>query len=99
MTSSPGGGDPDGGEFRRRLSDEGAVLCHRTIGDKSFTMFTQGDSAWLVNKADEPRPARRHEGRERDGVKGVSRRGNKTTYNYSLAGVTAAADKMIAECK
>ena len=31
-------------------------------------------------------------------VKAVSRRGNETTYNYSLSGVTAAADKMIAEC-
>ena len=28
-------------------------------------------------------------------VKAVSRRGNETTYNYSLSGVTAAADKMI----
>ena len=24
------------------------------IGNRSFTMFTQGDSAWLVNKEDEP---------------------------------------------
>ena len=32
-------------------------------------------------------------------VSAVSRRGNKTTYNYSLSGVTAAADKIISECK
>ena len=32
-------------------------------------------------------------------VYAVSRRGNKTTYNYSLSGVTAAADKMTDECK
>ena len=32
-------------------------------------------------------------------VTAQSRRGNQTTYKYSLDGVTAAADKMIAECK
>lgn len=70
-----------------------------TIGNRSFTMFTQGDSAWLVNKEDEPGLL----AAMRDGsamvVKAVSRRGNETTYNYSLSGVTAAADKLADECK
>lgn len=69
------------------------------IGDRKFTMFTQGDSAWLVNKEDETALlAAMKDGRSMV-IKAVSRRGNETTYNYSLSGVTAAADKMIAECK
>ena len=32
-------------------------------------------------------------------IKAVSRRGNDTSYDYSLSGVTAASDKMRAECK
>ena len=68
------------------------------IGDKSFTMFTQGDSAWLVNKEEEPALLEAMKSGSSMVVKAVSRRGNETTYNYSLSGVTAAADKMIAEC-
>ena len=69
------------------------------IGDKAFTMFTQGDSAWLVNKEEEPALLAAMKGGSTMVVKATSRRGNDTTYNYSLSGVTAAADKMSAECK
>ena len=69
------------------------------IGDKSFTMFTQGDSAWLVNKQEEPALLDAMKGGSTMIVKATSRRGNDTTYSYSLAGVTAAADKMHSECK
>ena len=70
-----------------------------TIGDKSFTMFTQGDSAWLVNKEEEAALLAAMKDGSAMVVKAVSRRGNETTYNYSLAGVTAAADKIADECK
>jgi Invasion associated locus B (IalB) protein len=69
------------------------------IGDKTFTMFTQGDSAWLVNKEEEPALLEAMKAGSTMVVKATSRRGNDTTYNYSLSGVTAAADKMSAECK
>jgi hypothetical protein len=69
------------------------------IGDKSFTMFTQGDSAWLVNKEEEPALLAAMKAGSTMVIKATSRRGNDTTYNYSLAGVTAAVDKMAAECK
>ena len=69
------------------------------IGDRSFTMFTQADSAWLVNKEDEAALLAAMKDGSSMLVKAVSRRGNETTYSYSLSGVTAAADKMIAECK
>ena len=69
------------------------------IDGKKFTMFTQGDSAWLVNKDDEPQLLAAMKAGKSMVVKATSRRGNQTTYNYSLSGVTAASDKMIAECQ
>ena len=57
-------------------------------------MFTQGDSAWLVNKEEEAALLAAMKSGSAMVVKAVSRRGNKTTYNYSLSGVTAAADKI-----
>lgn len=68
------------------------------IGGKEFTMFTEGDSAWLVNKEDEPVLLEAMRSGSRMVVKAMSRRGNETTYDYSLSGVTAASDKMTAEC-
>ena len=62
-------------------------------------MFTQGDSAWLVDKADEPKLLEAMKDGKAMVVSAQSRRGNPTTYNYSLSGVTAAADKMTAECQ
>ena len=70
-----------------------------TIGNKSFTMFTQGDSAWLVNKEEETALLTAMKSGSAMVVKAVSRRGNETSYNYSLAGATAAADKLADECK
>ena len=70
-----------------------------SIGDKSFTMFTQGDSAWLVNKDEEGALLEAMKSGSGMMIKATSRRGNETTYSYSLSGVTAAADKMMAECK
>ena len=69
------------------------------IGDREFTMFTEGDSAWLVNKEDEPDLLEAMRGGTRMVVKATSRRGNSTTYDYSLSGVTAASDKMKADCQ
>lgn len=68
------------------------------IGRKEFTMFTEGDSAWLVNKEDEGALLAAMRGGSRMVVKATSRRGNNTTYDYSLSGVTAASDKMKADC-
>lgn len=69
------------------------------VDGKKFTMFTQGDSAWLVNKEDEPQLLAAMKAGKSMVVKATSRRGNQTTYNYSLSGVTAASDKMMSECQ
>ncbi len=69
------------------------------IDGEEFTMFTQADSAWLLNAAEEPKLLAAMKAGRKMTVSGTSRRGNKTTYNYSLSGVTAASDKIVSECK
>jgi hypothetical protein len=69
------------------------------VAGKEFTMFAEGDSAWLVNKEDEAALLAAMRSGSRMVVKATSRRGNSTTYDYSLSGVTAASDKMKADCK
>lgn len=69
------------------------------IDGKDFQMFTQGDSAWLVNAAEEADLLEAMRAGRSMTVTGKSRRGNETTYRYSLSGVTAASDKITNECK
>ena len=69
------------------------------IDGQKFEMFTQADSAWLLNAAEEPKLLAAMKAGRKMTVSGTSRRGNKTTYNYSLSGVTAASDKIVSECK
>lgn len=79
------------------LKDQSKVTVE--IGNKKFTMFTQGDSAWLVNKEEEPALLEAMKAGATMVVKATSRRGNNTRYDYSLSGVTAATEKMMAECQ
>ena len=99
ITSSPTAGVENEANFVAgyELKEQAPVTVD--IDGKKFTMFTQGDSAWILDKAEEPQLlAAMKDGRSMV-VSAQSRRGNKTTYNYSLNGVTAAADKMLDECK
>jgi invasion protein IalB len=69
-----------------------------TIGDKSYSMFTRGKSAWMENAAQEPQLiADMKQGREMK-VAAKSSRGNPTSYVFSLKGVTAALAS-IKNCK
>lgn len=99
ITSSPADGIKTEANFVTGypMKEQSSVTVE--IGDRSFTMFTQGDSAWLVNKEDESALLAAMKSGSSMTIKATSRRGNDTTYNYSLSGVTAAADKMATECK
>lgn len=68
------------------------------IDGRKFTMFTQEDSAWILNSAEEPELVGAMRAGSRMTVTGTSRRGNETSYGYSLSGVTAATDKITDEC-
>lgn len=62
------------------------------VGDRSFTMFTQGKSAWLENAAEEPQLIAAMKGGSTMNIAAKSGRGNDTSYEFSLSGVTAAID-------
>ncbi|MGQ7793065.1 invasion associated locus B family protein [Faunimonas sp. B44] len=69
------------------------------IDGQKFTLFTQGDSAWLLNASDEAKLLAAMKAGRSMTVTATSGRGNETSYSYSLSGVTAASDKIVAECR
>ncbi|MCT8999262.1 invasion associated locus B family protein [Chelativorans intermedius] len=65
-----------------------------TVGNRSFTMFTQGQSAWLENAAEEPQLVAAMKAGADMTVSATSGRGNSTRYTFSLLGLTAALDSI-----
>jgi invasion protein IalB len=69
-----------------------------TVGDKSFSMFTRGKSAWVENAAEEPvLIAAMKSGADMKGA-AKSGRGKPTNYTFSHKGISAALSS-IASCK
>lgn len=69
-----------------------------TIDSKTFTMFSQGNNAWVEDISQEPSlVAAMRNGRSMK-VSGQSSRGTQTSYTYSLSGVTAALQE-VSRCK
>lgn len=69
-----------------------------TIDNKNFTMFTKDKAAWVENAAEEPALVAAMKTGHAMSVHAVSGRGTKTSYDYSLQGVSAAL-KQIETCK
>ncbi|MCK9552521.1 invasion associated locus B family protein [Aquamicrobium sp.] len=69
-----------------------------SVGDRSFTMFTRGKSAWVENAADEPQLIAAMRAGADMKVQAKSGRGNTTSYVFSLKGISAALGS-IANCK
>lgn len=70
-----------------------------TVDGNDFTMFTQGEGAWVENSSEEGKlVAAMRAGRSMK-VEGVSTRGTATSYTYSLSGVTAALEDSTSRCK
>ena len=61
-----------------------------TIGNKTFSMFTKGKSAWVENAAEEPLMIQAMKGGTDMKVQAQSGRGNPTNYVFSLKGISAA---------
>jgi hypothetical protein len=68
------------------------------VGDKTFSMFTRGKSAWMENAAEEPLLIAAMKGGADMQVSATSGRGNPTKYVFSLKGISAALES-IANCK
>jgi hypothetical protein len=69
-----------------------------SIDEKSFEMFSKGDTAWVDNGADKKIVAAMKTGKELK-VGGTSWRGTKTVDTYSLAGISAALAAIDDACK
>lgn len=69
-----------------------------TIDNKTFSMFTRGRSAWVENAAEEPLLIAAMKGGSDMKVRAQSGRGTKTSYAFSLRGVSAALSS-ISSCK
>jgi len=73
------------------------------VGSDKFELFTKNDGsaggAWLENPADEKRLIDAMKRGAEMSVTGTSSRGTLTRDNYSLAGISAALDKVDASCK
>ncbi len=69
-----------------------------TVDGKSFSMFTRGNSAWLENAAEEPQLVQLMKAGSTMKIAATSGRGNATSYEFSLSGITAALDS-ISNCR
>ena len=65
-----------------------------SVGDRSFSMFTRGKSAWMENAADEPQLIAAMRAGADMRVQAKSGRGNDTNYVFSLRGITAALNSI-----
>ena len=65
-----------------------------TVGERSYTMFTRGKSAWMENAAEEPQLIAAMRAGADMRVQAVSGRGNQTNYVFSLRGITAALNSI-----
>lgn len=69
-----------------------------SVDAKQFTMFTKGKSAWVENAAEEPVLIAAMKSGVDMKVQAQSGRGTKTSYIFSLKGITAALES-IKGCK
>ncbi|MBP1845068.1 invasion protein IalB [Rhizobium petrolearium] len=69
-----------------------------TIDGKNFVMFTKDKAAWVENAAEEPALVAAMKTGHNMSVSATSSRGTKTSYAYSLSGISAAL-KQIESCK
>lgn len=69
-----------------------------TVGGAQFQMLTKDKSAWLKNAAEEPQLLDVMRKGSTLVVKGISAKGNETTDNYSLSGLSQAIERVQKEC-
>ncbi len=68
------------------------------VGDKSFSMFTSGKSAWMENAAEEPLLLAAMKVGKSMSIAATSKRGTATNYTFSLSGISKALDA-VKTCK
>ncbi|AHF88196.1 signal peptide protein (plasmid) [Rhizobium leguminosarum bv. trifolii WSM1689] len=69
-----------------------------SIGELTFKMFVKDNSAWVSDAALEPEFVNALRSGSQMTLHATSARGTRTTYTYSLTGVTAALER-VAHCR
>jgi uncharacterized caspase-like protein len=77
----------------------GQTAATMQIGSANFNMYTQGNSAWVQNRADEVRLIDAMTSSKDVVVRGTSVQGARTVDRYSLNGLKQALDRATQECK
>ena len=77
---------------------QGSLVTADVDGQK-FVMFTSGDGAWVQNAAEEKRLVDAMKAGRSLKLEGESQRGTKTSYTFSLSGITAATRDASAACQ
>ncbi|WP_428031169.1 invasion associated locus B family protein [Ancylobacter sp.] len=70
-----------------------------SIGDDTFTLMTEGNSAWLRRAEREAAFLEAMRGGSEMNISATSRRGNETSYVFSLNGATAATNAILQRCR
>jgi len=73
-------------------------LVHVSVGEKKFEMFVKDNTAWVAEAAREPEFINALRSGNNMTLQATSARGTRTSYDYSLSGVTAALER-VAHCK
>ncbi|TCT05559.1 invasion associated locus B family protein [Aquabacter spiritensis] len=68
------------------------------IGDETFQLMVKGQNAWLPTAEEEDDLLAAMKGGSEMSIRATSRRGNPTSYTFSLDGVTAAIQQMQKQC-
>ncbi|MCW8834982.1 MAG: invasion associated locus B family protein [Rhodospirillales bacterium] len=69
-----------------------------TIGDQTFSLFSDGENAWARDAATDVALVRAMRAGSKMVIKGTSARGTATVDAYSLSGFTAAHESINAAC-
>ncbi len=69
------------------------------VDGKIFNLFTKNDGAWVENAATEAQLVAAMKAGRQMSINGESSRGTKTSYKFSLSGVTAAIDTAGSACR
>jgi Invasion associated locus B (IalB) protein len=76
-----------------------STLVKLVVDDAEFELFTNGDGAWADAPAKEKQIVTAMKSGKALKVTGTSWKGTETTDTYSLAGISAAMDKIDSACK
>lgn len=77
---------------------KGGSEVELSVGSNKFTLFTDGENAWLSSAQEDDGVVARFRAGASARVQGVSSRGTTTVDNFSLQGFTAALDSAQKRC-